>query len=77
FQSSTNSHTLIPHLHNPQIQFYTNLKHLPQLHQPFFTSHNTFLVNTHNIQSIHSKHPILYFKNAQNSFPSLPNLKKI
>ncbi|WP_145506959.1 LytTR family transcriptional regulator DNA-binding domain-containing protein, partial [Staphylococcus warneri] len=77
FQSSTKSHPLIPHLHNTQIQFYANLKQLTQLHHPFFTSHNTFLINPTNIQSIHSKHPILYFKNKEHSYASLHNLKNI
>ena len=77
FESSTKSHRLIAHLDNRQIEFYGNLKELAQLDERFFRCHNSFVVNRHNIESIDSKERIVYFKNGENCFASVRNVKKI
>lgn len=76
FESSTKSHRLIAHLDNRQIEFYGNLKELAQLDERFFRCHNSFVVNRHNIESIDSKERIVYFKNGENCFASVRNVKK-
>ena len=77
FESSTKSHRLIAHLDNRQIEFYGNLKELAQLDERFFRCHNSFVINRHNIESIDSKERIVYFKNGENCFASVRNVKKI
>ena len=69
FESSTKSHRLIA--------FYGNLKELAQLDERFFRCHNSFVINRHNIESIDSKERIVYFKNGENCFASVRNVKKI
>ena len=76
FESSTKSHRLIAHLDNRQIEFYGNLKELAQLDERFFRCHNSFVINRHNIESIDSKERIVYFKNGENCFASVRNVKK-
>ena len=77
FESSTKSHRLIAHLDNRQIEFYGNLKELAQLDERFFRCHNSFVINRHNIESIDSKERIVYFKNGENCFASVRNVKNI
>ncbi|MEJ7490283.1 quorum-sensing response regulator AgrA [Staphylococcus pettenkoferi] len=77
FESSSKSHRLIAHLDNRQIEFYGNLKELSQLDDRFFRCHNSFVVNRHNIESIDSKSRTVYFKNGEECYASVRNVKKI
>ena len=77
FESSTNSHRLIAHLDNRQIEFYGNLKQISQIDDRFFRCHNSFVVNRHNISSINSKVRVVYFKNGEHCYASVRNVKKI
>ena len=77
FESSSNSHRLIAHLDNRQIEFYGNLKEIDNLDERFFRCHNSFVVNRHNIESIDSKERIVYFNNQEYCYASVRNIKKI
>ncbi|CAM3533859.1 LytTR family DNA-binding domain-containing protein [Staphylococcus epidermidis] len=50
---------------------------IAHLDERFFRCHNSFVINRHNIESIDSKERIVYFKNGENCFASVRNVKKI
>lgn len=77
FESSSNSHRLIAHLDNRQIEFYGNLKEITQIDERFFRCHNSYVVNRHNIESIDSKERVVNFKNGELCYASVRNVKKI
>lgn len=55
FVTTTTAHKLSVHLLNRQLEFYSNIKDIPNYHDSFYRCHQSTVVNLANIESINSK----------------------
>ncbi|MFJ8514964.1 LytR/AlgR family response regulator transcription factor [Lysinibacillus xylanilyticus] len=75
FEASPGSHKIILHLENEHIEFYGRLKDYEDLHEDFYRSHKSFIVNRSKIKNIDSKERIIFLDNGEVCYVSARQIK--
>jgi len=77
FETSSKLHKIIMHSENRQVEFYGELKEIEDLDDRFYRCHNSFVVNTDNIESIDNKTRDITMTNGAVCFASSRNFRKL
>lgn len=74
-ESSSTPHRLIVHLDNRQIEFYGKIKEMTALNPNFYRCHQSYVVNTMNIESVIPKLREVKMKDGETCYASVRYLK--
>ncbi|EAD7632605.1 response regulator transcription factor [Listeria monocytogenes] len=74
-ESSSTPHRLIVHLDNRQIEFYGKIKEMEELNPHFYRCHQSYVVNTMNIDVVYSKQREIQMKDGELCYASVRYLK--